>query len=155
MGTWQGGKEKSPAAVCRKVASARDGDTIEIWGDGLQTRSYLYIDECLEAVERFMNTEFSGPVNIGSEEMVSINELVEITANYAGKKVNTDNIFGERFESKYGKKCPLGVRGRKSHNDLFKEKMGWVVSEPLAIGIGRTYDWIEQQIKNTNHESSN
>jgi GDP-D-mannose 3', 5'-epimerase len=135
QGTWKGGKEKAPAAICRKVAEAEDGGTIEVWGDGKQTRSFLYIDECLEAVRRLMNSEFTGPVNIGSEEMVSINELVQIVASVAGKTIYIKNIPG-----------PTGVRGRNSDNKLIQEKLGWAPSEPLVDGIQKTYVWIEQKL---------
>lgn len=154
MGTWKGGKEKSPAAICRKVALAKDGEFVEIWGDGLQTRSYLYIDECLEAVERFMESDFIGPLNIGSEEMVSINHLVHITAACSGKKVLIDNIYGERFEKKYGTKCPLGVRGRRSDNNLLRKTLQWEPAQPLSEGILKTYNWISERIKIENYETS-
>src|SRR5690606_3687689 len=113
-GTWTGGKEKAPAALCRKVAEAEDGGTIEIWGDGKQTRSFLYIDECLEGVRRLMESDFSGPVNIGSEEMISINNLAKLVMDIAGKKLTIKNIPG-----------PTGVRGRNSDNKLIGEKLGW------------------------------
>ena len=135
--TWKGGKEKAPAAICRKVAEAKEQDKIEIWGDGLQTRSFLYIDECLEAVERFMKTDFVGPVNIGSEEMVTINQLVDTAAKVAGKKVSKNHIDG-----------PLGVRGRNSNNDLIRKELGWDYSQTLEEGIRKTYDWINQKIGN-------
>ena len=135
-GTWHGGKEKAPAAFCRKVAQAPDGSTIEMWGDGKQTRSFLYIDECLEGIKRLMESQdFFGPVNIGSEERISINKLAEITMNIAGKKLNIKNIPG-----------PLGVRGRSSDNALIKEKLGWGPNYPLAKGIEKTYKWIEKQV---------
>lgn len=137
-GTWTGGKEKAPAAMCRKVAEKNDGETMEIWGDGEQTRSFLYIDECLEGVRRLMDSDFTGPVNIGSEEMVTINELAQIAMDVAGKKLNIKHIDG-----------PLGVRGRNSDNHLIKEKLGWAPSQPLKTGIEKTYRWIEEQIKNT------
>jgi len=135
-GTWKGGKEKAPAAMCRKVAEAVDGGTIEIWGDGEQTRSFLYIDECIEAVRRLMKSEFMGPVNIGSEEMVTINQLVETVAKVAGKNINVKHIDG-----------PLGVRGRNSDNTLIREKLNWDYSMSLEEGITKTYEWIESQIK--------
>ncbi len=139
-GSWNNGKEKAPAAICRKVALAKDGGEIEIWGDGKQTRSFLYIDECLEAVRRFMDSQdFFGPVNIGSEEMVSINRLVEITAEVAGKKVTIKNIPG-----------PTGVRGRNSDNKLIREKLDWNYSMTLKQGIDKTYKWISEQIKKEN-----
>ncbi len=138
-GTWKGGREKAPAAMCRKVAESKDGGTIEMWGDGKQTRSFLYIDECLEGVRRLMKQDkFFGPVNIGSDEMVSINVLVDMTARVAGKKIKVKHIPG-----------PLGVRGRNSHNKLIKEKLGWAPEAPLEDGIRKTYEWIESQVKKT------
>jgi len=131
MGTWGGGKEKSPAAMCRKAAEAKNGDVIEVWGDGKQTRSFLYINECLEAIQRLMDSEFTGPVNIGSEEMVTINQLASIAIAISEKDLTIKNIEGQEFIEKYGFKCPLGVKGRNSDNKLFKEKMGWEVSQPL------------------------
>ena len=133
-GTWKGGREKAPAAICRKVAYAGDTDTIEVWGDGEQTRSFLYIDECIEATYRMMNSDFLGPVNIGSEEMVTINQLVDTAAKVAGKKISKNHIDG-----------PLGVRGRNSNNDLVREKLGWDYSQSLEEGIKKTYDWIKWQ----------
>ena len=133
-GTWEGGREKAPAAICRKVSYAGDAATVEVWGDGLQTRSFLYIDECIEATYRLMQSDFIGPVNIGSEEMVSINQLVDITAKVAGKNISKKHIDG-----------PLGVRGRNSNNDLIREKLGWDYSLPLEEGIRRTYNWIHEQ----------
>lgn len=137
-GTWDGGKEKSPAAICRKVAKlpASKGE-IEIWGDGKQTRSFLIVDECLEAIRRFMDSpDFFGPVNIGSEEMVTINRLVDITAEVANKKVTIKHIPG-----------PTGVRGRNSDNHLIKEKLDWNYTMTLKQGIGKTYEWINQQVQ--------
>ncbi len=134
-GTWQGGREKAPAAICRKVAYASDGDTIEVWGDGKQTRSFLFIDECIEATYRMMNSDFLGPVNIGSEEMVTINELVDTAAKVAKKTIHKNHIDG-----------PLGVRGRNSNNDLVREKLGWDYSQTLEEGIRKTYEWITWQI---------
>lgn len=133
--TWEGGKEKSPAAMCRKVAYAEDGGTIEVWGDGEQTRSFLFIDECIEATRRLMESDFLGPVNIGSEEMVTINRLVETVAKVAGKTINIEHIDG-----------PLGVRGRNSNNDLIREKLDWDFSMSLEEGIAETYAWIQGQI---------
>lgn len=132
-GTWTGGKEKAPAAICRKVAESTGA--IEIWGDGQQTRSFLYIDECIEAVRRLMQSDFIGPVNIGSEEMVTINRLVEIAAQVAGKTVSVNHIDG-----------PTGVRGRNSNNALIREKLGWDYSMPLSEGIEKTYRWISEQV---------
>jgi len=133
--TWEGGKEKSPAAMCRKVAYAEDGGTIEVWGDGEQTRSFLYIDECIEATCRLMESDFLGPVNIGSEEMVTINQLVETVAKVAGKTINIEHIDG-----------PLGVRGRNSNNELIRESLQWDYSMTLEEGIRYTYNWIKEQI---------
>jgi GDP-D-mannose 3',5'-epimerase len=135
-GTWGGGREKAPAAMCRKVAATPDGGEIEMWGDGIQTRSFLYIDECLEAVRRFMESDFAGPVNIGSEEMVSINHLAEIVMEIAGKKLSIKHIPG-----------PLGVRGRNSDNRMIYERLGWKPTAPLAEGLKQTYPWIEEQLK--------
>ena len=135
-GTWNGGREKAPAAICRKVAELpKQGGSIEVWGDGLQTRSFLFVDECVEATYRLVQSDFSGPVNIGSEEMVSINELVDIAAKVSGKKVEKNHIEG-----------PLGVRGRNSNNDLIREKLGWDYSMTLEEGISRTYNWIDDQL---------
>tara|TARA_B100001559_G_scaffold320625_1_gene333437 strand:+ start:4116 stop:5156 length:1041 start_codon:yes stop_codon:yes gene_type:complete len=135
-GTWDGGREKAPAAICRKVAFLPEsGGSIEVWGDGLQTRSFLFVDECIEATRRLMESDFIGPVNIGSEEMVSINQLVDITAKVAEKEVSKNHIDG-----------PLGVRGRNSNNDLIREKLGWDYSQTLEEGICITYNWISGQI---------
>ena len=135
-GTWDGGREKAPAAICRKVAELpKEGGSIEVWGDGLQTRSFLFVDECVEATYRLVQSDFSGPVNIGSEEMVSINELVDIAAKVSGKKVEKNHIEG-----------PLGVRGRNSNNDLIREKLGWDYSMTLKEGILKTYNWIDDQL---------
>ena len=148
-GTWKGGKEKAPAAMCRKVAESLVDDNIEVWGDGLQTRSFLYIDECVEAVLRFMRQDgFLGPVNIGSEEMVSINQLAEMAIEVANKRAYVKNITGDEFKQKYGFKCPVGVRGRNSDNKLYKEKMGWKPTQPLKEGIKKTYHWINGLVNN-------
>ena len=138
-GTWTGGREKAPAAICRKVAELpKGGGSIEVWGDGLQTRSFLFVDECVEATYRLVQSDFTGPVNIGSEEMVSINELVDIAAKVAGKDVEKNHIDG-----------PLGVRGRNSNNDLIREKLDWDYTMTLEEGIKKTYDWInEEQLGN-------
>jgi nucleoside-diphosphate-sugar epimerase len=138
MGTWNGGKEKAPAAMCRKVAEVGMDEYIEVWGDGLQTRSFLYIDDCLEAVLRFMRQdEFLGPVNIGSEEMVTINQLAEMALEIADKNERSyiKNIEG-----------PTGVRGRNSDNKLYKEKMGWEPIQPLYEGMKKTFEWINKQV---------
>lgn len=141
MGTYDGGKEKAPAAMCRKALLA-DGE-IEVWGDGKQTRSFLYIDDCLEAILRFMRQDsFSGPVNIGSEEQVTINQLAEMAIKLSNKNTVIRNIEGADFEAKYGFRCPVGVRGRNSDNRLYREKMGWEVSQPLLVGMAKTYEWI-------------
>jgi GDP-D-mannose 3',5'-epimerase len=145
MGTWDGGKEKAPAAMCRKAAEL-NGE-IEVWGDGQQTRSFLYIDDCLEAVLRFMRQDqFLGPVNIGSEEMVTINQLAQMALDIAGKGSYIKNIAGEEFQQKYGFKCPVGVRGRNSDNKLYKEKMGWEPNQPLYEGMKKTFEWINKQV---------
>jgi len=144
-GTWKGGKEKAPAAMCRKAAEGVD--KIEVWGDGQQTRSFLYIDECIEAVLRFMRQdEFLGPVNIGSEEMVTINQLAQLAINTSGKYIEIQNIDGQEFIDKYGFKCPIGVRGRNSDNKLYKEKMNWESTQTLKEGIEKTFEWINKQI---------
>ena len=136
-GTWKGGKEKSPAAICRKVAElSAEGGEVEIWGDGEQTRSFLYIDECVEATYRLVQSNFMGPVNIGSEEMVTINQLADIAAGAAGKTITKKHIDG-----------PLGVRGRNSNNDLIREKLQWDYSMSLEEGISKTYNWIVEQLK--------
>ena len=147
-GTWRGGKEKAPAAMCRKVAEANSGDSIEVWGDGKQTRSFLYVEECVEAVRRLMNSEFSGPINIGSEEMISLNDFAQMVINISGKDLRVKNIEGKEFEEKYGFKCPVGVRGRNSDNTLIKEKIGWDYSQSLKSGMEKTYQWIYDQNKN-------
>jgi nucleoside-diphosphate-sugar epimerase len=144
-GTWTGGKEKSPAAICRKVAEA--ADEIEIWGDGRQTRSFLYVDECVEAVLRLMKTSYHYPVNIGSEEMVTMNELAKMVIDISGKDIKIKNVYGQAFFDKYGYLCPEGVRGRNSHNNLYREVVGWEVSQPLRTGIEKLYNWIEKKVK--------
>lgn len=146
QGTWTGGKEKAPAAMLRKAAEAENGGSIEVWGDGLQTRSFLYVSECVEAVLRLMESDFTGPVNIGSEEMVTINQLAEIAISISGKDVSIHNIGGQEFLDKYGFKCPMGVRGRNSNNKLYEERVGWKVSMPLIDGMKQTYGWIEKQV---------
>jgi nucleoside-diphosphate-sugar epimerase len=145
-GTWDGGREKAPAAMCRKVGVAKEGDSIEVWGDGQQTRSFLYIDECIEATRRLMDSDFMGPVNIGSEEMISINNFAQMTIDIAGKKVSRHNIEGKEFEEKYGFPCPIGVRGRNSDNNLIREKLQWDYKQPLRVGMQKTYTWILDQI---------
>jgi len=133
--TWQGGKEKAPAALCRKVAEAKDGGEIEIWGDGEQTRSFLHIDECLEGVRRLMESDWEGPVNIGSEEMISIHELAKMIIGISGKKISIKNIEG-----------PTGVRGRNSDNKLISEKLDWKPDYQLRKGIEQTYRWVLDQV---------
>jgi len=134
-GTWKGGKEKAPAAICRKVAEATN--EIEVWGDGQQTRSFLYVDECVEGILRLMRSDFEGPVNIGSDEMVTINQLVDITSKIAGKELSIKHVDG-----------PTGVRGRNSDNKLIKEKLGWSPSKPLEEGLKQTFEWISKLINN-------
>ena len=146
-GTWNGGKEKAPAAMCRKAAETPDGGEIEVWGDGLQTRSFLYIDDCVNAILTFMRQDsFSGPVNIGSEEMVTINQLAEMAIKAADKRAYVKNIDGEEFKAKYGFKCPMGVRGRNSDNNLYFEKMGVIFDRPLQEGINETFKWVNKQL---------
>ena len=135
-GTYKGGKEKAPAAMCRKVAECLDGGEIEVWGDGQQTRSFLYIDECIDGILRLMDSDFKGPVNIGSEEMLSINQLAQNVIDISGKEIYIKNIEG-----------PTGVRGRNSDNKLIREKLGWEPSKPLYDGLIKTYEWIDEQIK--------
>lgn len=135
-GAWQGGKEKAPSALCRKVALANNGEAIEVWGDGLQTRSFLFIDECIEGTLRLMQSSFTGPVNIGSEEMISINELAQMIVGISGKHVTVINIPG-----------PTGVRGRNSDNRLIQKELGWHPAGSLRSGIEKTYRWIEEQAK--------
>lgn len=134
-GTWRGGKEKVPAAICRKVAEADDGGVLEIWGDGKQTRSFLYVDECMEGIRRHMNSNFVGPLNIGSQEMVTINILAEMVMKIANKRLKIKHIDG-----------PLGVRGRNSDNSLISQKLGWAPDYPLYQGLEKTYNWIAQQV---------
>ena len=135
-GTYKGGKEKAPAAICRKVAETPYGGNIEVWGDGNQTRSFLYIDECLDGISKLMESDFIGPVNIGSDEMVTINVLTQYIIEISQKMLNIHNISG-----------PTGVRGRNSDNTLIKEKLNWEPSEPLFDGLIKTYNWITEQIK--------
>jgi nucleoside-diphosphate-sugar epimerase len=135
-GTWTGGREKAPAAICRKVAEAENGGNIEIWGDGAQTRSFLFIDECLEGTVRLMRSPHQGPFNIGSEEMVTIDELADMVMDIAGKRLKKQHIPG-----------PLGVRGRNSDNKLIRKTLGWAPSRPLRAGLAQTYAWIEAQVR--------
>ena len=134
-GSWHDGREKAPAALCRKVAMTPETGVIEMWGDGKQTRSFLYVDECVEATLRLMRSDFAGPVNIGSEEMVSINQFAEMIMAIAGKKLGVKHIPG-----------PTGVRGRNSDNHLIREKLGWAPSLPLDLGLRKTYTWIAEQV---------
>jgi len=136
-GTWTGGKEKAPAALCRKIAETVDGDSIDVWGPGTQTRSFLYIDECLEGTTRLLRSDKTGPYNIGSEEMVSINQLAEMIADISDKKITINNIPG-----------PIGVNGRNSDNKLIVNQLGWAPSQPLRAGLEITYDWINRQVIN-------
>jgi len=136
QGTWDGGREKAPAAICRKVAMAEDGGEVEVWGTGEQTRSFLIVDECVEGVRRLMESDFSGPVNIGSEEMISIQDFTKMVIDISGKNLSIKNIDG-----------PTGVAGRNSDNALIKEKLGWAPSQPLRKGVEQTYKWIQEQIK--------
>lgn len=136
QGTWEGGKEKAPAAMCRKVCEARDGGEIEVWGDGKQTRSFLYVDECVEGIRRLMESDFMGPVNIGSEEMISINDFAKMVIDISGKNISIKNIKG-----------PTGVRGRNSDNHIIQQKLGWQPSLPLRKGMEKTYRWISQQVE--------
>jgi nucleoside-diphosphate-sugar epimerase len=135
-GAWRGGREKAPAALCRKVVKAADGDLIEIWGDGLQTRSFLFIDECIEGTVRLMRSAFAAPVNIGSDEMVSINQLAAMIGEIAGKDLKLKHVPG-----------PAGVRGRTSDNTLIREQLGWAPAKPLRVGLAATYRWIQQQVQ--------
>jgi GDP-D-mannose 3',5'-epimerase len=139
QGAWRDGREKAPAAICRKVAQTPDGGEMEMWGDGMQTRSFLYIDECIEGIRRLMESDFTGPMNIGSEEMVTINQLAEMTMEIAGKQLRIRHIDG-----------PLGVRGRNSDNRLLRQRLGWAPSAPLRQGLEITYRWIEEQVASAN-----
>jgi len=141
-GTWDGGKEKAPAAMCRKVAETPEGGSIEVWGDGKQTRSFLYIDECLEAVRRLMMSDFSGPVNVGSEEMIAINDFAKMVIDLSGRRIGIKNIKG-----------PTGVRGRNSDNKLIREKLNWAPREPLKKGMELTYQWIAAQVRAKKNKS--
>jgi nucleoside-diphosphate-sugar epimerase len=135
QGTWKGGKEKAPAAMCRKVAETPDGGEIEVWGDGKQTRSFLYVDECVEGILRLTRSDFEGPVNIGSEEMIAINDLAKMAIDISGKNITVKNIPG-----------PTGVRGRNSDNKLIQEKLGWAPNYPLINGMSKTFKWINKQV---------
>jgi GDP-D-mannose 3',5'-epimerase len=148
-GTWTGGKEKAPAAMMRKAAETPEGGQIEVWGDGLQTRSFLHVNECVEAVLRLMDSDFIEPINIGSEEMVTINQLAQNAINISGKNLTIHNIKGEEFFKKYGFNCPTGVRGRNSENSLYKQNIGWKVSQALIDGMKNTYPWIANEVENS------
>ena len=138
LGSWNDGREKVPAAMCRKVAEAADAGQIEMWGDGEQTRSFLFVDECIEGSIRLMRSDWTGPVNIGSVEMVTINHLANMVMEIAGKPLSIHHIEG-----------PTGVRGRNSDNRLIKSKLGWAPEQSLQAGLEKTYPWIEEQVKNT------
>ncbi|MEM7193879.1 MAG: NAD-dependent epimerase/dehydratase family protein [Pseudomonadota bacterium] len=141
LGTWTGGKEKAPAAMCRKVAQADDGGEIEIWGDGQQTRSFLYIDECVESVQRLMHSDYREPINIGSSEMIRINALADLVAEVANKQISIKNVAG-----------PEGVRGRNSDNVRIEHILNWKPSASLKQGLKPTYEWIRQQVGADNME---
>lgn len=136
-GAWNDGREKAPAAICRKVAMAEDGGEVEIWGDGEQTRSFLYIDECLEGTLRLMRSNYDQPLNVGSDEMVSINGLARLASDIAGKRVHLHHVPG-----------PLGVRGRNADNTLIRRTLDWAPSQPLRDGLAHTYAWIDLQVRN-------
>jgi GDP-D-mannose 3', 5'-epimerase len=138
LGSWNDGREKSPAAICRKIAGTANGGEIEIWGDGEQTRSFLYVDECLEGTIKLTRSDWTGPVNVGSDEMVTINQMADMVMDIAGKKLAKRHITG-----------PLGVRGRNSDNNLIKEKLNWQPTQSLTKGLEKTYSWIEEQVRNT------
>ncbi len=137
-GTWEGGREKAPAAMCRKIAMAVEGGEIEIWGDGKQTRSFLYVDECVEGVHRLMESDISIPINIGSDQMITINRLAEIVMQIADKELIVRHVPG-----------PLGVRGRNSDNRLIEQVLGWRPSRLVEEGLAKTYTWIAEQVKAT------
>ncbi len=137
LGTYDGGREKSPAAICRKIALADDGDTIEVWGDGLQTRSYCYVGDCVEGISRLMRSDYRAPLNLGTDRLVTINQLVDIVANVAGKKVSRRHDLTK----------PQGVRGRNSDNSRLREVLGWEPSVSLEAGLGRTYQWIQMELE--------
>tara|TARA_S200000501_G_C20871778_1_gene764641 strand:- start:309 stop:1310 length:1002 start_codon:yes stop_codon:yes gene_type:complete len=140
-GTWTGGKEKAPAALCRKIAEESTGGQIKIWGDGKQTRSFLYIDECVEGIQRLMNSEFTGPVNLGSDEIITINNLAKLIMEIADKDLTLQHVPG-----------PLGVRGRNSDNKLILKKLGWKPTKELKYGLEKTYYWVAQQVQKNNSE---
>ncbi len=137
LGTWEGGKEKAPAAICRKVALAEDGDAIEVWGDGRQTRSFMYIDDCLEGVLRLMDSDCRDALNLGTEHLVTIDDLIDIVAGIAGKTI----------EKRHDTSKPQGVRGRNSDNTTIRDTLGWEPSIPLEVGLEKTYRWIEGELR--------
>ena len=143
QGTWEGGKEKAPAAICRKVATATDNSSIEIWDDGIQTRSFLHIDECLEGTTRLLRSDFEGPVNIGSEQIISINDLARMVIDISGKSLELKHI-----------PSPQGVRGRNSDNRLIAEKLGWAPTKPLEVGMHQTYERISKQVAKRRNQPS-
>lgn len=151
-GAWTGGREKAPAAMCRKAAESPDNGALEVWGPGTQTRSFLYVAECVEALYRLMQSDFTGPVNIGSEEMISMNDFARMAIDISEKNLTVYNIDGAEFEAKYGHKCPIGVNGRNSDNRLYREKINWEVSQPLRAGMEKTYKWIAAQVSNKGEE---
>lgn len=141
QGAWRGGREKAPAAICRKVAEAEDGENIEVWGHGEQIRTFLHIDECLEGFERLLTSDFSGPVNIGSDEIIDIDGLVDMVADIAGKDIGKNHVPG-----------PIGVEARSSNNDLIEEKLGWKPQKPLKEGMTELYNWVEKQVEKYGEE---
>ncbi|MDG1277626.1 MAG: NAD-dependent epimerase/dehydratase family protein [Algoriphagus sp.] len=149
FGTWSGGKEKAPAAMLRKAIECEEGGEIEVWGDGSQTRSFLFIEDCLFAIQALMEADFSDPINIGSENLISINSMAEIAVRISGKNIRIKNLRGKEFENKYGFPCPIGVMGRNSHNKLFEEKTGSKIQSDLESGLKETYHWIKSQFEQT------
>jgi len=137
LGTYDGGKEKAPAAICRKIALAEDGSSIEVWGDGEQTRSFMYVDDCVEGIYRISQSEFRDPLNLGTDRLVTINQLVDIVASIAGKKIDKNHDVSQ----------PQGVRGRNSDNNLLREVLNWEPSITLEAGLKQTYFWIEKQVQ--------
>jgi nucleoside-diphosphate-sugar epimerase len=137
LGTYDGGREKSPAAICRKIALAGDGDEIEVWGDGEQTRSYCYVDDCVEGLHRLMRSDHREPINLGQDRMISINELVDMVATIAGK----------RIRKRYNLSARQGVRGRNSDNTRLRAVLGWEPAVSLEEGLARTFEWIEEQLR--------
>ena len=146
QGDWKVDREKLPTAICKKVIESKNKDVIEVWGNGQQTTSFLYVDECVEEVLKLMESDFTGPVNIGSEEMVTINQLAELVIQISRKDLSIKNIDEDEFIKKYGFKCPIGVKSRNSDNKLYREKIGLEVSQPLSVGITKTFIWMKSQI---------